>query len=175
MITFISLKSTICGKYQTVCSNVPGILLGIIKWNTLVSCLIVVAFTLIGQQVRACSINVIEVNFGSYDVFSNTALNSTGKIDVNCPSGVGYTIGLSAGSGIFTQRVMRNGAHSLNYNFFTAANRILVWGDASNSSVTVSGSSAGEIINHVVYGRIPHHQNVHAGSYSDTITVMITF
>ena len=175
MITFISLKSTICGKYQTVCSNVPGTLLGIIKCNTLVFCLIVVAFTLIGQQVRACSINVIGVNFGSYDVFSNTALNSTGKIDVNCPSGVGYTIGLSAGSGIFTQRVMKNGAHSLNYNFFTAANRVLVWGDASNGSVTVSGSSAGETINHVVYGRIPPHQNVHSGSYSDTITVMITF
>ena len=124
---------------------------------------------------RACSINVIEVNFGSYDVFSNAALNSTGKIDVNCPSGVGYTIGLSAGSGIFTQRVMRNGAHSLNYNFFTAANRVLVWGDASNGSVTVSGSGTDETVDHVVYGRIPPNQNVYPGSYSDTITVEITF
>ena len=39
------------------------------------------------------------VNFGSYDVFSNAALDSTGNIGVNCPSGVGYSMALSAGGG----------------------------------------------------------------------------
>ena len=70
---------------------------------------------------------------------------------------------------------MASGAHLLNYNLFTAANRALVWGDATYGSATVSGSGSGEAVNHVVYGSISPHQNVPAGSYSDIVTVVITF
>ena len=128
-----------------------------------------------GQQSRACTINIIGVNFGSYDVFNNAASDSTGNIDVNCPSGVGYTIGLSAGSGTFEQRGMSIGTHTLNYNLYTGANGEFVWEDNTSSGATVSGSGTGSSVNHVAYGRIPPHQNVPAGSYSDTITVVITF
>ena len=175
MITFISLKSTICGKYQTVCSNVSGTLLGIIKCNTLVSCLIVVAFTLIGQQVRACSLKASGVNFAPYNVFSNAALHSSDNIEVNCASGVGYTIALSEGIGNYEHRAMISGAHALNYNLYTAVNYALVWGNTTSGTITVSESGTGVSVNHVVYGQIPPHQNVPAGSYSDTITVEITF
>jgi hypothetical protein len=92
-----------------------------------------------GHQSRACTINITGVNFGSYDVFSNAASDSTGNIDVNCPSGVGYTIGLSAGNGSYEQRGMSNGTHTLNYNLYTAANREFVWEDATTSGATVSG------------------------------------
>ena len=120
-------------------------------------------------------INITGVNFGSYDVFSNAASDSTGNIDVNCPSGVGYTIGLSAGNGTYEQRGMISGTHTLNYNLYTAANREFVWEDATTSGATVSGSGTGMNINHVVYGRIPPRQNVRAGIYSDTVNLIITF
>ena len=175
MKIFISLKSCFCLTYQSVCNNVESILACKSKRNPLVPWIIAVAFALITQELRACSINVTGVNFGTYDVFSNAALDSTGKINMNCPSGVGYSISLSGGSGNYTQRVMSNGAHALNYNLYTAANRAFVWGDATSGGASASGSGTGMSVNHVVYGRVPPRQNIPAGSYSDTINLIITF
>ena len=175
MKKFISLKSCFIQTCHTAHFNSSRTLLRSSKLNALARCLIVIAFVLIGQQVRACTISVTGVNFGSYNVFSNAAQHSAGNIGLNCASSVEYTIALGAGSGTFTQRVLSSGAHSFKYNLFTAANRALVWGDATNGSATVSGSGTGVRVNHVVYGQIPPQQNVPAGSYSDTITVVITF
>ena len=175
MKKFISLKSCFIQTCHTAHFNSSRTLLRSSKLNALARCLIVIAFVLIGQQVRACTISVTGVNFGSYNVFSNAAQHSAGNIGLNCASSVEYTIALGAGSGTFTQRVMSSGARSLNYNLFTAANRALVWGDATNSTATVNGSGTGVIVNHVVHGSIPPNQNVSAGIYSDTVTVVITF
>ena len=175
MTTFISLKSFICRIFKPDRFVVFTTLMGKNKRNIIMPRLIAVAFVLIADQGRACSFNVSGVDFGTYNYFSNEAVHNTGNIDVNCPSGVGYTIVLSAGSGTYQQRGMNSGDYTLNYNLYIATNHTLVWGDATNGSTKVSVSSIGEAINHVVYGRIPPHQNLPAGSYSDTITVMITF
>ena len=174
MRVFISLKLGVCRTFQPARSAAASTLAGTRKGNLLVSWLIV-AFALTAQQGHACTLNVTGVNFGSYDVFSNSALDTTGNIDVNCPSGVGYSMALTAGGGTHTQRVMNSGAHRLNYNLYTAANRAVVWGDATSGTVTVNGTGIGVNVNHGVYGRIPALQNVHAGSYSDIIIVELTF
>ena len=175
MKTFISLKSSVCRTFQLPRSTVASALAGTRKGNAAVSWLIALAFALTAQQGHACTLNVTGVNFGSYDVFSNTPLDSTGNIDVNCPSGVGYSMALTAGGGTHTQRVMGSGAHRLNYNLYTAANRAVVWGDATSGTVTVNGTGIGGSVNHWVYGRILALQNVHPGSYSDIIIVELTF
>ena len=175
MKTFISLKSSVCQTFQPDLSAAASALAGTRKGNALVSWLIALAFALTAQQGHACTLNVTGVNFGGYDVFSNTPLDSTGNINVNCPSGVGYSMALTAGGGTHTQRVMNSGAHRLNYNLYTAANRAVVWGDATSGTVTVNGTGIGVNVNHGVYGRIPALQNVHAGSYSDIIIVELTF
>ena len=174
MKTFISLKSSVCRTFQPARSAAASTLAGTRKGNLLVSWLIV-AFALTAQQGHACTLNVTGVNFGSYDVFSNAALDSTGNIDVNCDSGVGYSMALTAGGGTHTQRVMNSGGHRLSYNLYTAANRAVVWGDATSGTVTVNGTGIGVNVNHWVYGRIPALQNAHAGSYSDIIIVELTF
>ncbi len=175
MNVFICLKFCLYQTCQRVCASGIINLVHISKRNWLVPWVIAIMFTIMGQQSRACTINITGVNFGSYDVFSNAASDSTGDIDVNCPSGVGYTIGLSAGNGTHEQRGMSSGTHMLNYNLYTAANREFVWEDATSSGATVSGSGTGMSVNHVVYGRIPPRQNVRAGSYSDTVNLIITF
>ena len=175
MKTFISLKSSACRTFQPARSAASSALAGTCKRNVTVPWLVALALTLTAQQGHACTLNVRGVNFGSYDVFSNTPLASTGNIDVNCPSGVGYSMALTAGGGTHTQRVMNSGAHRLNYNLYTAANRVIVWGDATSGSLTVDGTGIGVSVNHGVYGRIPALQNVHAGRYSDIIIVELTF
>jgi spore coat protein U-like protein len=174
MRVFISLKLGVCRTFQLARSAAASTLAGTRKGNLLVSWLIV-AFALTAQQGHACTLNVTGMNFGSYDVFSNSALDTTGNIDVNCPIGVGYSMALTAGGGTHTQRVMNSGAHRLNYNLYTAANRAVVWGDATSGTVKVNGTGIGVNVNHAVYGRIPALQNVHAGSYSDIIIVELTF
>jgi spore coat protein U-like protein len=175
MTIFICFKSRARRIYQPARSAAASTLACTCKRNVLVPWLVALAFALTAQQGHACTLNVTGVNFGSYDVFSNTPLDSTGNIDVNCPRGVGYSMALTAGGGTHTQRVMNSGAHRLNYNLYTAANRAVVWGDATSGTVTVNGTGIGESVNHAVYGRIPALQNVHAGSYSDTIIVELNF
>ena len=171
----MSLKSSICRTFQLLRSTVASTFAGTRKRNAALPWLVALAFTLTAQQGHACTFNVTGVNFGSYDVFSNSALDSTGNIDVNCPIGVGYSMALTTGGGTHAQRVMNSGGHSLNYNLYTAANRAVVWGDATNGTVTVNGTGIGVNVNHAVYGRIPARQNVRAGSYSDIVIVELTF
>jgi spore coat protein U-like protein len=175
MSAFTRLKPHLCKTYQCSFIIMESFIGRKFKRSTLGLWIIAAAFGITMQKAQACNMNVTAVNFGSYDVFSNAASDSTGNIGVNCPSGFGYTIGLSAGSVTYEQRGMSSGFNTLNYNLYTAANRALVWGDATYDSATVSGIGSGQSVNHVVYGRIPHHQNVPAGNYSDTINVMITF
>ena len=175
MSAFTRLKPHLCKTYQCSFIIMESFIGRKFKRSTLGLWIIAAAFGITMQKAQACNMNVTAVNFGSYDVFSNAASDSTSNIGVNCPSGFGYRIGLSAGSGTNEQRGMSNGLNTLNYNLYTAANRALVWGNATNDSATVSGIGTGQSVNHVVYGRIPPNQNLPAGNYSDTITVMITF
>ena len=169
----ISLKFSTCRTCQSGHSAAASILAVTRKRSVLMSLLI--PFALTAQQGYACTLNVTGMNFGSYDVFSNSALDSTGNIDVNCPSGIEYSIALSAGSGTHTQRVMNSGANTLNYNLYTGPNRSVVWGDTTSGTARVSGTGVGINFNHAVYGRIPALQNVHSGSYSDVVNVLLTF
>mgnify|MGYP000241487589 CR=1 FL=1 len=83
MKTFISRKSSIFRTFQLLRSTVASAFAGTRKRNAAVPWLVALAFTLTAQQGHACTLIVTGVNFGSYDVFSNTALDSTGNIDVN--------------------------------------------------------------------------------------------
>ena len=175
MSVCISLKIRVCSTFQPALSAAASTLAGTRKVKALAPWAFALALALTAQQGHACTLNVTGVNFGSYDVFSNAALDSTGNIDVNCPSGVGYSIALSEGGGRHAQRVMSSGGHRLNYNLYTEANRGVVWGDATSGTARVSGTGIGVSVNHAVYGRIPARQNVDAGSYSDIIIVALTF
>jgi spore coat protein U-like protein len=120
-----------------------------------------------------CTVSAQSVIFGNYDVFSVQPLDGAGNIGINCSPGASYTLGLSTGSGSYSQRKLANGAQILYYNLYTSPSRSVVWGDGTGGTGTVSGS--GESANHTVYGRIPAGQNLPVGSYADTIIVTVTF
>jgi len=120
-----------------------------------------------------CSLSAQGVAFGTYDVFSNQAADSTGNVAVTCDSPTPYSIAISAGSASFTMRTMSNGANRLNYNLFTDASRTAVWGDGTGGSSVVSGSAASA--NYTVFGREPARQNVGVGNYADYLVVTLVF
>ena len=132
----------------------------------------------------SCNVSATPVAFGSYNVFNASPLDATGTITVHCTNllalFVNYTVKLSKGlSGSYAPRQMANGANRLNYNLYTAATRLNVWGDGSAGTSFVSDGFLAVLLgvtrNHTVYGRVPALQNVAVGSYSDNITVTLTF
>lgn len=137
----------------------------------------------------SCSVSSSGVAFGHYDVTQAAADDGTGTLRVTCtrqagvdPSNVSYVLGLSAGaSGNYSARQMPSGPNRLFYNLFANAARTQVWGNCTNSTVTVpgslryTGSQTSHTANHTIYGRVPALQSVPSGSYNDTIVVTITF
>jgi spore coat protein U-like protein len=127
-----------------------------------------------------CTASATGVSFGTYNLLSPTALDSTGTITVNCSEAfvIGnttVTITLSTGqSGSYTARSLGTG---FSYNLYQDAAHSEVWGDGSGSSTTYSGSitNGHPTLTATVYGEIPALQNPSPGSYTDTITATVNY
>lgn len=131
-----------------------------------------------------CTISASPVIFGNYDPLSATPVTGTGTLTFQCQSGVTgggiiYTISLSSGSGTFAQRTMTSGPNVLKYNLYTSPALTTIWGDGSaGTSTVVTAINKGQATQgqtNTINGNIPARQDVVPGSYSDNITVTVTF
>jgi spore coat protein U-like protein len=135
-----------------------------------------------------CTASAGGIAFGVYNPLSAVANASTGTLQVTCNgSGNGKTkvtlnVTLSRGlSGTYATREMFSGVNTLNYNIFwsTAYNQII--GDGSGGSVAGSvgpfrlAAGGSNVVTETFYGLIPASQDVAPGSYSDLITVTVTY
>ena len=128
---------------------------------------------------QACTISATSVNFGNYNVFDGSDVDSTGTVTYRCNgSAHNITVGLTKGvSTTFTPRQMEKGGEVLYYNLFRDASRTTIWGDGSSGTAVYSiGNPPNNTnVNLTVYGRVPAGQDVSAGSFSDTVTAVINF
>lgn len=141
----------------------------------------VVLLLVMAADARAeqCSVSSTSVSFGSYNVFANGPTDSTGTVTYRCNGNAAPVwISLSRGqSSTFEARTMTKGVDELDYNLYRDAARTQVWGDGSggtqvafdlvvpkNTDVTLT-----------IYGRIPAGQDVRAGTYTDTVSVVVNF
>ncbi len=125
-----------------------------------------------------CAINAGDLDFGNFDGTADLTMTST--ITVSCTLSTPYDVDLSTGSGSFAMRTLLQGADAVNYNLYTDAGHINVWGDGSGTTGTVSGIGAGVATPQplTVYGRLRVNDNVagvSAGLYQDTIMATITY
>jgi spore coat protein U-like protein len=91
---------------------------------------------------------------------------------INCDFETAFTIDLGPGTGSFEQRTMIGGESALDYNLYTDASRMIVWGDGvSGANVSASGTN----VSVPVYGRIPARQIVEARPYGDSVTITISY
>lgn len=156
---------------------------------------LMVSLSAANVQGASCTVSATGVAFGAYNRLSMAPADSTGTMTVQCTGGAGllspenvsYTSALNAGSsGSFSPRRMASGANLLNYNLYTTSAHTTIWGNDSDGTSTIGGvftlgtcfvlcSNETESRNHTLYARIPANQNVPAGTYSDTITVTVTY
>lgn len=127
----------------------------------------------------SCTISATSVNFGSYNVFTGSATDSTGTVTINC-NGSAHNVVVSLSRGVsttFNPRTMLKGTETLSYNLYRDAARTSIWGDGTGGTSTYTNANptnnADVIV--TVYGRVPAGQDVTAGSYSDTVSAVINF
>jgi spore coat protein U-like protein len=129
-----------------------------------------------------CSATAATLPFGAYTPGAG-ALTANSTISVKCTKNTPYTVALNAGSttgGAFTQRLMASGANTLQYNLYTAATFGTVFGDGTGGTATNAGTGAGVATANTVtvYGQLldsATNQAAVPGSYSDTITVTVSY
>jgi spore coat protein U-like protein len=117
------------------------------------------------------------MNFGPSGVIS-TNHDATSTITVQCTNGTNYNVGLNEGAGtgatIPVRKMTGVGGATINYSLYTDSNRSIVWGNTPNTN-TVSGTGTGAAQPYTVYGRVAAQATPAAGTYTDTVTVTLTY
>lgn len=127
--------------------------------------------------VQSCQVVANDLSFGAYNPIATTDLDATTTLDVTCTSGTGYIVSMDAGIGsgaTIATRKMTSSGNTLNYSLYRNAARTQVWGQTSGTD-TVAGTGTGTAQSLTVYGRAPAAQAAPPGSYSDTVTVTVTY
>ena len=125
-----------------------------------------------------CFVSATDLAFGNYAPGSGTAATASTTLQVTCTPSLAYTIALNGGTttGTVAARAMKDsGTNQLTYGLYTTNGYATIWGDGTGSTQTVAGTGNGSAKPHTVYGRIPASQFVPAGSYSDRITVTVSY
>lgn len=141
-------------------------------------------FNVTATVAENCLVSGTNLAFGTYTP-AGGALSGTSTVTVRCTRTTPYTVSLNAGTtvgGTLAQRLLANGAETLQYNLYTTGGFTTIWGDGTGGTGTVAGTGNGMSIGaantHTVHGQLPDNatnQDAPPGNYSDTITVTVTY
>ena len=124
-----------------------------------------------------CTINSASaLNFGTQGILSAN-VDQTSTIQVTCTNTTPYNIGLDAGTGTgatVATRKLTSGGATVNYTLYSDSGRSTVWGNTVSTD-TAAGTGNGGAQSYTVYGRIPTQTTPAPGTYTDTITVTVTY
>lgn len=118
---------------------------------------------------------VQDIDFGTQGLLDQ-AVDTTALLTPRCTNTTPYQIGLDDGQHAVgsTRRMRSASGDHVSYELFRDAGRSQRWGDTENVD-TVSGTGTGATQNIAVYGRVAAQATPPAGTYSDTITVTISY
>ena len=136
------------------------------------------SFQVTATVLAVCNIQATNLAFGSYSATNATPTDATSTINVTCSNNQSYVMSLDPGvstGATVAARSMTSGSNLLSYGLYTTAARSTVWGDGTWSTATVGGTGNGALQAYTVDGRVRANQYVAAGSYTDTVTVSITY
>ena len=115
------------------------------------------------------------LDFGTQGVLSAN-IDQTSTITITCTNTTPYNIGLDKGlnGSSVTTRQMKAGSELVNYSLFSDAGRTVNWGNTVGTD-TVAATGNGSAQPFTVYGRIPPQTTPAPATYTDTITVTVTY
>ena len=125
----------------------------------------------------ACEVvSTSDLDFGTVTALSAT-LDRTSTLSVKCSNTTPYNIGLSVGTagGTVSQRRMSAGSTDyVTYSLYRDASRTQLWGETLGTDVQTS-TGTGTAQSFTVYGRVPAQNSPAPGTYSDVVTVTVTY
>ena len=134
-------------------------------------------FTTQVTLIASCTINSAStLNFGSQGVLIAN-VDQTSTLQVQCTNTTPYNIGLDAGTGTgatVAVRKMTSGANTVNYSLYSDSGRATVWGNTIGTN-TVAATGNGASQSYTVYGRVTAQTTPAPATYTDTITVTVTY
>lgn len=154
-----------------------------LKWTFSIS-LLIIPLSINAAVIATCTVSATAASFSNYVATASTNNDGLGDVAVTCTAqvaaGIGsYVIGLSTGSGSYANRKLTSGSNFLTYNLYSDTTRLLIWGDGTTGTQTVSDAYLILLTpttrHYTVYGRIPPSQSQPAGTYTDTVTATITY
>ena len=115
------------------------------------------------------------LDFGTQGVLSAN-IDQTSTITITCTNTTPYNIGLDKGlnGSSVTTRQMKAGSELVNYSLFSDAGRTVNWGNTVGTD-TVAATGNGSAQPFTVYGRISPQTTPAPATYTDTITVTVTY
>jgi spore coat protein U-like protein len=127
---------------------------------------------------NACSIgSVSTLNFGSQGSLAS-AIAATTTVSVNCTLALPYSVGLDVGTGsgatVATRKMTGPASATVAYSLYQDITHLLVWGNTIGTN-TVAGVGTGLSVPYTVFGDVPSQATPAAGTYTDTITVTVTY
>ncbi len=134
-------------------------------------------FTVQMTVTTSCLINSAStLNFGSQGVLTAN-VDQTTALQVQCTNTTPYNIGLDAGTGsgaTVAARKMTGGGATITYSLYSDSGRATVWGNTVGTN-TVAATGNGAAQSYTVYGRVPPQTTPAPATYTDTITVTVTY
>jgi spore coat protein U-like protein len=130
-----------------------------------------------------CAVSAGSLSFPAYYPGRGSVVGNT-VLSVQCSRGSPFSVAMDGGTGggSVAQRLMTNGAFSLQYNLYTSAAHTTVWGDGTAGSAVVAGTGRGmagnQVVAETVYGQLPdalQNQQIAPGLYTDTIRVTVNY
>jgi len=118
-----------------------------------------------------------DLDFGSTG-FLSANVDAQSSISVQCTNTTPYNVGFDQGvngTGV-TARKLKGGPTNelISYAIYSDSSRSVNWGNTVGTD-TVAGTGNGSAQTIQVYGRVPPQTSPTPGSYTDTITVTVTY
>ena len=117
-----------------------------------------------------------DLDFGAVTALTGNR-DQTSTIQLHCPTGTPWRVGLDDGSHALgtTRRMAGPNGHHLRYELYRDPQRSQRWGGKAIASDNSLGTGTNATQSLTVYGRVPAQPTPVPGSYSDTVTITLTF
>ena len=132
--------------------------------------------------VASCVVSGATLSFGSAidPTSASVPIDASTTMTVICTSTTPYSVAFNAGTNAggasnFSARAVKSGTHTIGYQLYSDNLRTTVWGDGTSTSSTLAGTGTGSNQSLTIYGRMPSVTGAVPGSYTDTVTVTVTY
>ncbi len=128
--------------------------------------------------VAACTMTTpADIDFGSTGLITAN-IDQTTTMNVTCTNTTPYNVGLDKGTNgaSVTARLMKHTtlAATIPYSLYTNSTRTSNWGTTIGTD-TVAGTGSGTAQTLTIYGRVAPQAAPNPGSYTDAVTVTLTY